>query len=135
MQLLAAPGRFCRLRVYWGLLSARMFIPDSRITGGPVSLTDYTTIENGGTERTRTSTPKHYHLKVACTANFTTVPLNFGVEGLEPPRISLLLPKQTRYQATVYTPSKWLPVRVTLPVGLSTRRLQRLLALYETTWQ
>ena len=33
-------------------------------------------LQNGGTERTRTSTPKHYHLKVACTANFTTVPLN-----------------------------------------------------------
>ena len=27
-----------------------------------------------------------------------------GVEGFEPPRISHLLPKQTRYQATVYTP-------------------------------
>ena len=29
----------------------------------------------------------------------------------------------------------WLPVRVTLSVGLSTRDLQSLLALYETTWQ
>ena len=27
-----------------------------------------------------------------------------GVEGFEPPRLSHLLPKQTRYQATVYTP-------------------------------
>ena len=33
------------------------------------------------------------------------------------------------------TSQNWLPVRVTLPVGFETRRLQRLLALYETTWQ
>ena len=44
----------------------------------------------GGPERTRTSTPKHYHLKVACTANFTTGPLidklfkMVGDEGVEP---------------------------------------------------
>ena len=31
-------------------------------------------------------------------------------------------------------PDKWLPVRVTLPVGFETRDLQSLLALYETTW-
>lgn len=50
--------------------------------------------ENGGNERIRTSTPKHYHLKVACTANFTTFPKSLvGVEGLEPSRLSASEPK------------------------------------------